>query len=91
MALVAPVDVGAERLVAGAVGEIDQAGEFLHPEVGVRLEPEAVDVLGVFEPKERVVDRRAEGVVDQPDDPRRLERLGDAAHDGKARHAAASK
>ena len=35
----------------------------------MRLQPEAVDVLGVFEPEERVVDRRVEGVMDQPDDP----------------------
>ena len=72
--------------MAGAVGKIDQAGELLHPEIGVRLEPEAVDVLRIFEPKEGVVDRRGEGFGDQADDSRRLQRLRDRPHDGKARH-----
>ena len=86
MALFAPVDVGAELVVAGAVGEIDQAGEFLHAQVGVRLEPEAVDVLGVFEAKKGVVDRRGEGFGDQADDLRRLQRLRDRPHDGETHH-----
>ena len=64
------VDVGAERLVARSLREIDQAGEFLHAEIGVRLQPETIDVLRIFEAQERIVDRRVEGVVNQARDPR---------------------
>ena len=52
----------------------------------MRLEPEAVDVLRIFEPKERVVDRRGERFGDQADNSRRLQRLRDRPHDGKTRH-----
>ena len=41
-------EVGAE-LVLAAVVQVDQHGEPLHPEIGVRFEPEAVEVLGVFQ------------------------------------------
>src|SRR5262249_2704133 len=75
MALVAVIDVGAEVLVARVPRQVQQPSEGLHAEVGMRLEPEAVDILRELDAEISAFEARAECLLDMARDPLVLEGL----------------
>src|SRR5262245_14424826 len=84
MPLLAVVDVGAEIVVARVPGQVGEHGERLHPEIGVGLEPETVDVLRELDAEISPLEIRAADLLDMIGDALVLISLSDGVADGKA-------
>src|SRR5262249_40829634 len=75
MALVTVIDVSAELVVTWVFREVQQQGEGLHAEVGMRLKPETIDILREFDAEMSAFEGRSECLLDIVRDPLVLEGL----------------
>jgi len=75
------VEIGAEPLLARDA-QLEEEGQRLHAEVGVRLQPEAVEIHGVFDPKVGSDEHGAGQRHQHRRHARGLKRLGDLRGDG---------
>ncbi len=85
MVLIGVIDVRAEILVTFLIGEVEQHGEGLHAEIGVRLEPKAVRVLRVLDAEVGAIELGAERLGDQVGDALVLKGLGHRLTGGEGR------
>ncbi len=54
--LVLAQQVGAAEFARRRVGQIDQHGESFDADIGMRLEPEAADILAIFDAQNAVIE-----------------------------------
>lgn len=89
-ALVRPVNICSEIRLRLAVSKSNQAGKLLFAKVGVRLEPKAVAIEGIFEPQMGAIKVCAAKRRDFGGDLSRLQSLGEAGERRKRRISGAS-
>jgi hypothetical protein len=75
------VDVGAPRGGAGIVRQVDEQREQLHADIGVRLQPEPVRVLAIFDPQQTACQADTAARLDRADQSIAPERRRDPGAD----------